>query len=204
MVGFNRRFSKSFELINDFYRSRKDPMVISFRVNAGFIPSTFWLFTPENGGRIIGEGCHFIDCMVYLTKSLPVKVYAECVSSSNISAHNRDIAIATIKFADGSVGTLQYLPNGDSALPKEYCEVFCEGSTAIMNNYTSVELYRGGKVKKHNPDGRKGHKEEVIATINSIKSGSEMPISYREIRAITSATFAIEESLNTGNWINIE
>ena len=178
-------------------------MIMNYRVNAGFIPPTHWLFTRENAGRIIGEACHFIDCMVYLTGSLPVQVYAESISSANIEAHNRDNAVITIKFADGSLGSIQYISNSDTALPKELCEVFCEGSSAIMNNFTTVELYRAGKVKKIAFDGKKGHREEVLATVEAIKSGKTMPIDYSEIRAITLATFAAEESMSSGMAVRI-
>ncbi|MGA2296882.1 MAG: bi-domain-containing oxidoreductase [FCB group bacterium] len=203
MVGFNRRFSKSFKLIDDFFKMRHDPMVISYRVNAGYIPKSNWSQQEKNGGRIIGEVCHFIDCMVYLTKSLPVKVYAESISSNNSETKNHDNVIITIKFSDGSVGVVEYLANGDSALPKEYCEVFCENSTALMNNFQSVELMRVSKVKKISLDGKKGHNEEVIITINAVKKGENMPIPYNQIRAVTLATFAAELSLSKGMPVEI-
>ncbi|MCK5741555.1 MAG: bi-domain-containing oxidoreductase [Chlorobi bacterium] len=203
MVGFNRRFSKSFELINKFFEGRHDPMVINYRVNAGLVPKSHWAQAPENGGRIIGEACHFIDCMVYLTKALPVKVYADAISSSNVEGVNRDNVVITIKFSDGSVGSLQYLANGDKSVPKEYMEAYCEGSTAFMNNFESVELIRNGKTKKHNLDGKKGHKEEVVATVEAMKAGKEMPISYEAIRAITMATIAAEESLDSGAAVEL-
>ncbi len=199
MVGFNRRFSKSFEKINEFFNGRTDPMAISYRVNAGTLPKTYWLYEPGQGnGRIIGEACHFIDCMVYLTKALPVSVTAYCLSTNNIDAYNYDNSVIIIKFSDGSVGSLQYFANGDTSYPKEYCEVFCENSIAIMNNFEEVKLTRAGKTKVIKMDAKKGHNEEVAATIKAISEGKEMPISYKEIRATTIATFAAMESISKG------
>jgi polar amino acid transport system substrate-binding protein len=203
MVGFNRRFSKPFVDIKNFYKARTEPMTISYRVNAGMPPVTFWVFRPEQGGgRIIGEACHFIDCMAYLTDAVPVKVYAECFSSSNPNTFNKDNVVISIKFSDGSVGSLQYFANGDSDLPKEYCEVHCEGSSAIMNNFDSVDFFRNGKDHKKY-DGRKGHREEIFETISAMKTGGQMPIDYNTIRQVTIATFAALESLKTGYAIEI-
>lgn len=198
MVGFNRRFSQPFVDMKKFFSEKKTPMSILYRVNAGFIPKTHWAQRPEQGGRIIGEGCHFIDCMVYLTDALPTSIHATSLSVADNDMRNRDNIHIHIKFSDGSVGTILYLANGDKSLPKEYCEAFCEGSSAVMNDFRTLDLYRNSKLSQNKYDGRKGHYEEVVATVTAIKQGKEMPISYEVLRTITYATFLAEESLNTG------
>ncbi len=196
MLGFNRRFSKPFADISNFFKERSAPMSILYRVNAGFIPKNHWSQQEGQGGRIIGEVCHFVDTMLYLTNALPVSVYAESLSIDDLSAKTRDNISVILKFSDGSIGTLLYLANGDKSLPKEYCEVFCEQSVAIMNNFISVEFFKNAKHSKKNYDGSKGHKEEVLATLEAIKTGNPMPIAYEQIKAVTQATFDIEDCLN--------
>lgn len=204
MVGYNRRFSKPFTDIKKFFGSRRQPMIISYRVNAGKLPLSHWVYSENQGmGRIIGESCHFIDCLVYLTGSVPVRVFAECISGSSEDQHNSDNTIITIKFSDGSVGTVQYISNGDSSVPKEYCEVFCEDSAAIMTNFTEVVYARGGKTNKTGYDGKKGHKEEVTAMINALSKGLEMPIPYNQLRNVSLVTFAVLDSLDTGMPVNL-
>lgn len=198
MVGFNRRFSASFGAIKKFFAHRSEPMSITYRVNAGFIPKSSWIQDPAQGGRIIGEGCHFIDCMAYLTGSVPIKVHAEQLSSKNREFAQQDNVSIVIRFADGSVGTLLYLANGDGSVDKEYCEVFCEGKTAIMNNFRNVVLAQGKKQKTLSFDGLKGHREEIAATIAAVKKGAPMPIDYETIRAVTLATIGAVESLGNG------
>ncbi len=203
MVGFNRRFSKSFKTIDKFFENRTEPLIMLYRVNAGFIPKTHWVQFPEQGGRIIGEICHFIDCMVFLTKSKPIRVFADCASGNSSEFINEDNINITIKFADGSSGVINYFANGDSSVPKEYCEVYCERATAIMNNFENVKLFRKSKEKIINTGGKKGIEEEVKATIVSIKNKTEMPISFGEIVLVTKTTFAILDSLKTGNCVQI-
>jgi predicted dehydrogenase/threonine dehydrogenase-like Zn-dependent dehydrogenase len=203
MVGYNRRFSKPFTDMKKFFSEKKSPMSILYRVNAGYIPKGHWAQRPEHGGRIIGEGCHFIDCMIYMTDAIPISLHAMPLSIGDNEMRNRDNVVITIKFNDGSVGTLQYLANGDKGLPKEYCEVFCEGSSAIMNDFRTLELYRNAKLTKKSYDGRKGHMEEVFATIETIKQGKEMPIGYDVLKAVSLATFAAEESMDSGGVIEI-
>ncbi len=197
MVGFNRRFSASFVAMKKFFAQRKDPLNMVYRVNAGFIPKTHWIQATDQGGRIIGEACHFIDCMAFLSDALPTTVYAASTVSSNTQGVNHDNVSIVIHFSDGSIGTVIYTASGDGALAKEYCEAHCEQRSAIMNNFKSLELYSGKKKSVKSFDGSKGHNEEVKATMDAIRNGSAMPISYDVIRAVTAATLAAEESLST-------
>lgn len=135
MVGFNRRFSKAFKEIKQAVEGRNYPIIIHYRVNAGFIPKTHWVQSEEQGGRIIGEVCHFIDCMVYLTGSLPRQVYAKSVSGDNFAETNHDNVAITITFSDGSIGNIVYTANGGQKMPKEYCEVFASDRSYIMDNF---------------------------------------------------------------------
>ncbi len=201
MVGFNRRFSESFMAIKDFFAGRVGSFSMMYRVNAGFIPPEHWSQQPEQGGRIIGEACHFIDCMSYISNEVPVSVYAQQVSGG--TAHLHDNVHATIAFSKGSVGTLVYASNGDGAVPKEYFEAMCDGRTALMHNFRSVELFQGKRRNTHKFDGAKGHKNEVHATIAAAKTGGEMPIQWDSIAATTRATFAIEQSLQTGSVVTL-
>lgn len=204
MVGFNRRFSAPFVAVKEFFHHRHDPMNIVYRMNAGFIPKTSWIQDPEQGGRIIGEACHLIDTMCYLTDAVPVSVYAKQLGTSNLHTVHHDNVSAVITFSDGSVGTMLYYANGDGALGKEYCEVFCEQKSAIMDNFKTVSMYSGKKRNDSSFNGSKGHHEEITAVLRSMKSGSSMPIEYSVLRAVTLATFAIEESLATGKVVEIE
>lgn len=201
MVGFNRRFSPAFQEIKKFFNGRTQPMVISYRINAGMIPKGHWVQSEEHGGRIIGEVCHFIDTVLYLTNASLVSVYAQSITTSDDAVMNADNVIINIKLSDGSLAVIQYLANGDKSLPKEYAEVFCEKATAIMNNFQSLELRRGGKEKNIKLDGKKGINEEVLDTINAVRNGDNMPIDFNTLYDVTRATFLINESLSTGTPI---
>ncbi|MBX3042773.1 MAG: bi-domain-containing oxidoreductase [Candidatus Kapabacteria bacterium] len=204
MVGFNRRFSKSFKTIFEYFSARSEPLFINYRINAGFIPKSHWVQQSEQGGRIIGEVCHFIDCMLYLTKAKPVSVYASSVSSANKELTDHDNVSIVIKFSDGSLGTISYIASGGSSLPKEFCEVHSDRKTAVMNNFETVEFYSGSERKLVKSDGKKGIDEEVEAFISSVRNGISMPIKFEEIYLVTKATFAALHSLQNGQTIFIE
>ena len=194
MVGLNRRFSKAFSSMKAFFDGRVEPMTINYRVNAGLIPKNHWLADETERGRIIGEACHFIDVMQFLTGAQPVTVYAEPVNSPDGLGVNRSVSVL-IRFSDGSLGTLQYLANGASSVPKEYCEIYCQGKTAIMDDFKHISLHSDNKTKKIRLDRKKGHREEVDAFLASVESGNESPISFASIYLTTMATLKIEESL---------
>lgn len=204
MVGFNRRFSKPFRKIKEYFDQTKEPMNIIYRVNAGYLPKDHWVQLPEQGGRIIGEVCHFIDVINYLTESTPTSVFAYPASSSKSDYSNFDNVAIVIKYRDGSIGTIVYISMGDNSMPKEYCEVHCENMSASMNNFTEVKFYRGGKLFTHHYNGDKGIQTEISETLEAHKLGKPFPIPFNSIVATTKATFAAVESLKIGEPIELK
>jgi polar amino acid transport system substrate-binding protein len=204
MVGFNRRFAPISESIKKEFLNTGEPMVINIRINAGFIPKDNWIQQKDIGaGRIIGEMCHFIDLMQYFTSSEPVKVYADCINSTNDKITPADNIAIVIKFANGSVGNLTYLANGDKSMPKELIEVFSGSKVGIINDFKDGLIYKNGKAIKLKSSG-KGHREEVAVFLNALKSGNDSPISFRSICLTTLTTFKIHDSLYTGLAQDIE
>jgi predicted dehydrogenase/threonine dehydrogenase-like Zn-dependent dehydrogenase len=198
MVGFNRRFANISATIKKEFRNVGEPLVVNIRVNAGHIPKNHWTQQAEiGGGRIIGEVCHFIDLMQYFTDSEPVKVFAESISSNNIKITTEDNVAIIVKFANGSVGNLTYLANGDKSMPKERIEVFGGENIGVINDFRSGTFFRNGKITKLKSSG-KGHKEEISAFLDAVTEGKECPISFRSICLTTLTTFKILDSLSTG------
>ena len=198
MVGFNRRFSPSVRKLKEFFANAAEPMVVNYRVSAGFLPKDHWVHDPiEGGGRIIGEVCHFIDTIQYLTNGEPVSVYAQALSLTGARTQSDNVAI-TIRLSNGSVGVITYLANGDSALPKERIEAFCGGKTAVLDNFKTLEMYSGGTRRvQETLSVDKGHKTEVEEFITSIHLANDL-IPFQSLVATTRATFRIVESLETG------
>lgn len=200
MVGFNRRFSPPSVDIHRFFSGRSEPMVVHIRVNAGHLPREHWTQNAPNGGRIIGEACHFLDWMRYIVGKNIVSVYARAIPDG--ARYNRDNVAIVVSFADGSVGNLLYLANGDKSLPKEYYEVFCESAVARLDDYRSLELFRGSKRHiKCNRD--KGHNKELELTVTAMREGQPAPIPFEELVEVTAASFAVLESLNLGMPVSL-
>jgi predicted dehydrogenase/threonine dehydrogenase-like Zn-dependent dehydrogenase len=203
MVGFNRRFSHIAQVAKETFRNVGEPLVMNFRVNAGFIPKDHWTQTHAGGGRIIGEICHFIDLMQFFTGADPVKVFAECIDSKNDKLKNDDNISITLKFSDGSVGNLVYTANGDKALPKERFELFGGNTVFIIDDFRKGTLFRNNKEKQFKTSG-KGHKQEVERFFKALESGSQMPIPFKSLFLTTMTTFKIIDSLASGLPQNIE
>lgn len=197
MVGFNRRFAPVSVKLKEEFANVGEPLVMNFRVNAGFIPKEHWTQTEAGGGRIVGEICHFIDLMQYFSDSLPVKIYADCIDTSSAKLKNDDNLVVNIKFANGSVGTLTYIANGDKAMPKERFEISAGGKIGVIDDFKGGEIYKNNSVAKIKLAG-KGHKQEIESFLDAIKSAKASPISFESICYTTLATFKIVDSLNTG------
>ncbi len=201
MVGFNRRFAPATVRIREFLSGRREPMMVHIRINAGFLSPEHWTQRPSEGGRIVGEFCHFLDWSRYLVGSSICTVSA--VALPDGSRYRRDNVAVMLTFADGSIANLLYLSNGDRTVPKEYYEVFCEGSVARLHDFRVLELSRGGKVEKANFRKDKGHRAEVLETLNALRSGKGSPIPFEELIEVSEATFAVIDAVDSGASIDL-
>jgi predicted dehydrogenase/threonine dehydrogenase-like Zn-dependent dehydrogenase len=204
-VGFNRRFSPHAREAKEFFADRRAPLSILYRVNAGRVPRSHWTQDPrEGGGRIRGEVCHFIDFMHFITGSTVERVYAEPVTSGDRQAVDDDSVFITLKFADGSTGTIAYLAEGDRALQKERVEIFGAGRSFVIEDFRSAARYRDGRETRTKLRAQdKGQREEVRAVCAALLGGGPAPIPLEELATTTRATFRILDSLRTGRAINV-
>jgi predicted dehydrogenase/threonine dehydrogenase-like Zn-dependent dehydrogenase len=205
MVGFNRRFAPLAVELKNFLRTVREPLAMSYRVNAGFIPAGHWLNDLEQGGgRIIAEACHFVDFLSFLAGAAPTEV--RTVSLENPGKYSNDNVVCSIRFADGSQGTISYLANGDKSYSKERIEVFGGGAVAVLEDFRRLETVRGGKtrIKRSILRQDKGHRGEWAAFATAIRVGAESPIPFREIVNTMKATFAMEESRSSNQRIPLQ
>ncbi|HJS98195.1 MAG TPA: bi-domain-containing oxidoreductase [Terriglobales bacterium] len=199
MAGYNRRFSHMARALKEFIGESGEPLMMSYRVNAGLIPRTHWIQDPERGGgRIIGEVCHFVDFMTYMAGCSPVRVYSHILPNANLYCD--DNLVATLQFEDGSAGSITYVANGDKTLPKERFEVFTGGRGAVLDDFRRVELRQNGRVKLHRSFMRqdKGHGQGWSAFTEAILHQRPGPIPGAELVSTSLATFAILRSARSG------
>jgi len=198
MVGFNRRFAPMAVQMKQFL-NLGEPLVIHYRVNAGFIPADHWVHDPEQGGgRIRGEVCHFVDFLTFLAGAMPVSVEAQPLPNSG--RYSDDNIIVSLRFENGSLGTIHYVANGDKSFSKERVEVFGGGAVAVLDDFRRLELVRSGRsqVVQSRLKQDKGHVGEWQAFVESIRTGKPAPIPIPEIVAATLATLRIALSRSTG------
>ena len=203
MVGFNRRFAPLVAALKEFLVGVSEPLLMHYRVNAGFIPKEHWTQDMEQGGgRVLGEVCHFVDLLYYLAGSPPVEVSA--CALPDLGRYTGDNLAATLRFANGTVGTISYAANGDRGLEKERLEVFGGGRAAVLEDFRRLVLAAGGRktVKKSRAD--KGHRAEMLALMEAVQGGQPEPIPFAQCVQVTLATFGIWEALRSGQPASLE
>ena len=205
MVGFNRRFSPLAQRARQFFEGRTAPLSITYRVNAGRIPPEHWAHRErEGGGRIVSEVCHFIDLMQFWTESRVVRVYAEAIASRDQQIFDEDSVMITLRFADGSNGSIAYLAEGSPALAKERVEIFAEQSTFILEDFQQATLYREGRVERIKLRAQdKGQLAQAHAVCQVVREGAPAPIALEDLVATTRATFRLRDSLRTGQALEV-
>ena len=202
LTGFNRRFAPLAVELSKFLADRREPLHMHYRVNAGCIPLNHWVHDPaQGGGRIIGEGCHFVDFLAFLAGAAPLSVSASALPDNG--KYHQDNVSMTFTFPDGSLGVVDYLSNGDKSFPKERLEVFCGGRVAVLDDFRSLELVHAGQRRLVKKAQDKGWYGEWVAFSKAIREGGEPPIPYEQLVGVTKATFAVMESLRAGKTIDI-
>ncbi len=201
-VGFNRRFAPLAGELFEFLADRTEPLHAHYRVNAGYIPLNHWTHDPaQGGGRVIGEGCHFVDFLAFLVGAAPVSVIARALPDGG--KYREDNLSMAFAFPDGSVGVVDYLANGDKSFPKERLEVFCGGRVAVLDDFRTLETVRDGRRKMIKKAQDKGWYGEWVAFANAIHAGGEPPIPYDQLVGVTKATFAAVESIRRGGQVGV-
>ncbi len=190
IVGYNRRFSAHTKKMRSLLASRSGPLCMNMTVNAGEIPAEHWTQDPERGGgRIIGEGCHFIDLLSYLADSPVVTVSASMVGQG--PAVREDKISIVLGLADGSIGTVNYFSNGPRTYPKETLELFFDGRALRMDNFRATKGYgisgfSGMKSRRQD----KGHATEIAAFVDRLRQGGEPLMAFDRLRNVSLASFA--------------
>jgi predicted dehydrogenase len=198
-VGFNRRFAPLTRQLREFLGDDPGPLTMVYRVNAGPLPPNHWLLDPEQGGgRLLGEGCHFIDYLTFLAGAAPRRVQAR--------GSGGDDFIVTIEFRGGSLGTVVYAVHGSRSFGKERLEVFGSGKTAVLNDFRRLELLSGDRRRTAGSAFRagKGHADLWDAFLRSVERGGDPPIAYSQLFAASAATLAAAESLRSGAAVDLE
>lgn len=199
MVGFNRRLAPFTAEVAQVLESLKGPVLVQIRVNAGVIPAAHWIQDIERGGgRIIGEVCHFVDLACHFARGGLTSVFAQGLGNGK-SALLQDSLVVLLSFDDGSLASITYAAEGDTASGKERVEVFCSGVTCIIDDFRGLEIVRRGKITKRRAVSvDKGHAAEMVVLVAMARGESSPEMSFESAVASTLATFAVVESLCTG------
>ena len=202
-VGFNRRFAPLAKQMKKALGDGTNPINIVATMNAGFIPKDVWVHDMAvGGGRIIGEGCHYIDLCTYLTGS---KVVAVCMNAMGTNPEeNTDNASILLKYENGSNVVINYFANGSKSYSKERVEVYSEERTLVMDNWRKLKGYGFRGFSNASSKQDKGHFNQFEALVKQQKEGGAPIIPFDEIVNTTKATFAAIDSLKEGKWIFIK
>lgn len=196
MVGFNRRFAPQVVKMKALLDSVKSPKSFIFTMNAGQIPKDHWTQDKDvGGGRLIGEACHYIDLMRHLVGHAIVSSSCHSLIEQDDSI-TEDVVTISLGFADGSVGAIHYYANGASSFPKERIEAFCSGRVLQLDNFRKLKGFDWPGFNRMNLLTQdKGQQACVSAFLNSVRDGSQSPITAEEIFEVSKVTIDIAEQL---------
>ena len=199
-VGFNRRFSPHMQKVKQLVGDSS--MNVIATMNAGHIPANIWVHDMKTGGgRIIGEACHYMDLITFLTGS---KIKAVCMNAMGVNPQaNVDNASILLRYENGSTGVINYFANGSKSYSKERIEVYSQERTIITDNFCVTEGFGTKNFSKLKTNLDKGHAAQFKLLVERVKGGGKSLIPIDEIVNTTLASFAAIESLQTKQWVNV-
>jgi predicted dehydrogenase len=195
MVGFNRRFSPAITAVKDLVSGRRAPLVIEYRLNAGYIALDHWVHGAQGGGRNVGEACHMYDVFRFLVGAPVKSIAATSIDPGSLPHRRNDNFSATIGYEDGSVANLVYTALGPkTGMAKERIEVFCDGDAFVVDDFKKLTRASDGSVL-WSGDTDKGHAEEFNLLGDALAAGGPSPIPFDQIVETTAVALHIEDLL---------
>ena len=200
MTGFNRRFAPPIARAKQWLAGRSSPLIVNYRMNAGYIAPDHWVHGLEGGGRNIGEACHIYDLFAFLTEASPLRIHAECISATGRQWNANDNFIATIAYTGGSLCSLTYTSLGSKDFPKERMEIFCDGTVILLDDYRSLKVTGRNADLWEAPTPAKGQFQELEALARWFRGPAEAwPISLADQLAASRVALEVERQLKSRN-----
>jgi len=179
-VGFNRRFAPFYQDLKQSLGKRTGPAVINCRVSSPGISGSYWMADPSLGGAIIGEAVHFVDLMYWLLESEPINVSAYCLPTGKTDPIGENNLVATFRFADGSIGSLNYSTIGSKNAQGERIEVFAQGLTSMVQDFKRFTAVSNSKRVKSSLWAHKGYEDQLRSFFRSIAQGESPSVTVRD------------------------
>jgi predicted dehydrogenase len=197
MVGFNRRFSPALQMLKDRISGRRSPLVIQYRLNAGYIPLDHWVHGTQGGGRNVGEACHMYDVFRFLAGAPARSIDAATIDPGQLPYARNDNFAATITYEDGTLASLVYTALGPkSGLGKEHITVFCDGDAFIVDDFRKLTRASDGSVLWQSGEPDKGHFEELSRFADAIATGGDAPIPFDELVETSAVALSVEDLIH--------
>jgi predicted dehydrogenase/threonine dehydrogenase-like Zn-dependent dehydrogenase len=196
MVGFNRRFSPVVSRASEILASNPRPLMLLYRVNAGYIPLNNWVHGAEGGGRIIGEACHMVDLLQYLVSPAKVQDF-QCAALRPYQDHlsATDNVSISVHYSDGSVATLLYTSMGTSDFPKEYLEIYAGDRILVMDDFKTLRVH-GASFKSWQSNVQdKGHLNELKRFAEYVNGKAQAPINLDDLLETSRLTIQVSRKL---------
>jgi predicted dehydrogenase len=196
-VGFNRRYSPLIQKVKHIVKNNGTPVVINYRINAGYFPPDIWIQElKEGGGRIVGEVCHFIDLIAYLASDTIKEINAIHTPPDGKIIQSEDNIIITMAFDNGSIGVLTYTAIGGKEMEKERIEVFTNGSSLVINDFVELQTFncdeKGIKLK----EADKGHKALIIELSKKLKNEESLILPFETDMTVTHLTLSVLDQIH--------
>jgi predicted dehydrogenase/threonine dehydrogenase-like Zn-dependent dehydrogenase len=202
-VGLNRRYSPIFQRLRDSIGADVDS--VNYTVTRPFLPPDHWSLDPvDGGGRLVSEGEHFLDLCHLLIGEEPVSIYAHALGKVPDDLRTLCNYAITVHY-ERAVANVVFDESGSADFPTERITVLSKGQVAMLDDFAKLTVH--GRRVRHLSDGigaSMGHKEQLAAFLAAVRGEPSSVLSWERASLATLSVFAAQESIRTGEVVNLE
>jgi predicted dehydrogenase len=196
-LGFNRPRSRLFGMLQQLLQQERGPLMINWFVAGHAISDDHWYFDEKEGGRVLGNLCHWTDLTLHM---VGWKVAFPCTIVPATPQGSKSDYVVSVMFADASCASITFSAKGHTF--EGVREVLNVHRGNLLANLTDFQVLTTEVVEKRRT--RKlahrdhGHRTNIA---HSLRSPVGEDLSY--VRATAKFFLAIRQAIESGEPVTL-
>ncbi len=198
-VGYNRPYAPAYPLMMNAIVEERGPVTAAMIVKAFKLPREHWYYWPEEGTRLAGNLCHWIDLGYRVVlRARPVSVHV-MRDRSRLPVDAADGVVIAIRFEDASLISIAATTAGDDLRGvREWIHIGRGGTSIRIDDFDRLEITRGTRIVRRRFGRDRGHAAEIRDVVRKLRARVKDDEMISDMVMSSAILFAAVRSFDTG------